>query len=92
MISLPWPFWASSPPFFSAVTKTTANIGNWALRTNPKLPPHRLESLANLQHSPSVLPAPPSSVAGPFWAVIPPCDKCCAFHIRPLRYLDIYCQ
>ncbi|CAJ1938361.1 unnamed protein product [Cylindrotheca closterium] len=51
--------WVNSPPYFSAVTETGADLMNQRLKQRPQEPPHRLEELAL---NPPALEKPASSL------------------------------
>ena len=81
--------WIHSPPFFSAVTETAADVMNHRLNQGREQPPHRLETLALAEVSPPVVHSAPATGSSPTVPV--PSD---IIHKpgykRPLRYADIY--
>lgn len=80
--------WINSPPYFSAVTETAADVMNRRLHLAAQEQPHRLETLAIHPSSPTQLQppaiAPHVATEPPVTAIHPP-----RYH-RPIRYADIY--
>ena len=97
--------WVNSPPYFSAVTETGADLMNRRLKQRPQEPPHRLEELAlNLPELAQPAPGPPPTTR---LVPVPPPSRTSAttdasltappskpIHHprfrRPMRYADVY--
>lgn len=85
--------WVNSPPYFSAVTETGADMMNHRLQQNRSEPPHRLENIAlhpvlaepttPMEPALQQVPAPPTTHV-PQHQVHKPRYR------RPLKYADVY--
>ena len=71
--------WVESPPFFTALSETAADLGNAAIRAGRHPPPHRLERVADTNPS----PAPPS-------VALPMQTRRMVGKKSPLGYIDVY--
>ncbi|CAJ1941882.1 unnamed protein product, partial [Cylindrotheca closterium] len=85
--------WVNSPPYFSAVTETGADLMNRRLKQRPQEPPHRLEELAlfppALEKPASSLPPTTHRVDDPI--ATPPSKPIHQPRFRrPMRYADVY--
>ena len=83
--------WRNSPPAFSTVTETIADVTNERLQREQYVPPaHPLDQMAAevvlLPHA-NIPPAPPASVAVDVPASRDPCLPCTG---KPLQYVDVF--
>ena len=84
--------WKNSPPIFSTVTETIADMANQRIQNDAYVPPtHHLDTKCESIPSPDPLPAPEphgsrtSSVEAPISR-----DPCLPTQDRPLGYVDIF--
>ena len=74
MVAIPFVLpmgWVNSPPFFSALTETAADVMNKELNRNAPQPPHRLESLTLSDPVPPTVVCPTPAPAVPPQPTIP---------------------
>ncbi|CAJ1939707.1 unnamed protein product [Cylindrotheca closterium] len=81
--------WVNSPPYFSAATKTAADLMNRRLQRNQKEPPHRLEDIA-FYTKPTVAHVPTSAAPTPVTLAVPATTPHHPHYKRPMKYADIY--
>ena len=77
--------WVHSPPYFSAVTETAADLMNRRLQQNTTEPYHRLEEEA-LAETEEVYTSPPTEVTTP----VPDNPRHRPRYRKPLAYADVY--
>lgn len=83
--------WVLSPPYFSAVTETGADLANQYLASSYQPGPHRLESMADAPDTADPPPMPPTTVAVlPTPVPLPPPSTAPSVRRKPLEYVDIY--
>lgn len=87
--------WVNSPPYFSAVTETGADLMNHRLQRTRVEPPHRLEKIA-LHPSLPESPAESTPLASLVSAPVPLATNVPLHQVhkpryrRPLKYADVY--
>jgi hypothetical protein len=80
--------WKNSPPYFSAITETVADLTNDATKANTSPPPHRLEGVAQTP-VPAQLTGPGTSAEHALLPV-PLRRRHHHFTHQPLAYTDVY--
>jgi hypothetical protein len=84
--------WTQSPPAFTAVTETIADLANARLRHHTPSKPHRLDMLADTSPPPT---EPPPTIDHPRFrpnlvTAVPPHNPPLSYHQRPLQVVDVF--
>jgi hypothetical protein len=83
--------WTQSPPAFSAVTETIADVANARLRHRTTSSPHRLDALADTTSTAdptTTFDHPPSHTK--LVTAVPVHNPPLAYHKRPLQIVDVF--
>jgi hypothetical protein len=84
--------WVNSPPYFSAATKTIADLANAALANDTKFPTHRLDAIPETDPvavADYQVPPPPQSRTPPVATTVPE-DRVHEYNQRPVAAHDVY--